>query len=57
MGGKGLSQSRGVEALEAGRSKGLMELVCLVCVDNTVNQTRVTGMWRIVVSRSRVSLQ
>jgi hypothetical protein len=56
MGGKGLSQSRGVEALEAGRSKGLMELVCLVCVDSFVNQTRVADMWR-VVSRSRVSLQ
>jgi hypothetical protein len=31
MGGKGLSQSRGVEALEAGRSKGLMRLVWCVC--------------------------
>lgn len=32
MGGKGLSQSRGVEALEAGRSKGLMGPVRYVCV-------------------------
>jgi hypothetical protein len=46
-----LSQSRGVEALEAGRSKGLMEVVW--CVKNAVNQTRVTNMWR-VGSRSRV---
>jgi len=31
MGGKGLSQSRGVEALEAGRSKGLMRSIgCVV---------------------------
>jgi hypothetical protein len=40
MGGKGLSQSRGVEALEAGRSKGLMELVCLVCGQYCQSDTR-----------------
>jgi hypothetical protein len=56
MGGKGLSQSRGVEALEAGRSKGLMEVVWCVCVDEAVNQTRITDMCR-VVGRSRVLLQ
>jgi len=35
MGGKGLSQFKGVEAREAGRSKGLMRLVW--CVDTKLS--------------------